>query len=204
MLLLNQYRKKLEQKKGQRNQIEKDLKDINLRLEELKIDISNSEEAQLIIQAVAKITQQKLEYRITEPVSLAIASVYENPYKLSVSFDTPARGVTECDIGFEREGNIVSPLDSSGGGVIDVASFALRIAAWSLSHPRSRNIIILDEPMKFVQKNKISLAGEMIKEVSDKLGIQVIMVTHEESLIDCADKVFKVSINEGMSSVQEI
>lgn len=41
----------------------------------------------------------------------------------------------------------------------------------------------------------------MIKEISNKLGIQFIIVTHEETLTEAADKVFEVSINRKGRSV---
>ena len=32
----------------------------------------------------------------------------------------------------------------------------------------------------------------MLKEISEKLGLQIIMVTHSEELIEAADKVFTI------------
>jgi chromosome segregation ATPase len=43
----------------------------------------------------------------------------------------------------------------------------------------------------------------MIKEISTKLGIQFIVVTHNETLASAADKVFNVSIKKGISHVNE-
>ena len=36
-------------------------------------------------------------------------------------------------------GNIVDPTDEDGGGVVDVASFSLRLAAWSLGKNSADN-----------------------------------------------------------------
>jgi DNA repair exonuclease SbcCD ATPase subunit len=92
-------------------------------------------------------------------------------------------------------------LTASGGGAVDVAAFALRIASWSMAQPHSRNTIILDEPLRFLSVDLQEKASTMIKEVSDKLGIQMILVTHNDTLASFADRVFNVSIKKGVSKV---
>jgi DNA repair exonuclease SbcCD ATPase subunit len=211
---LRDLRNKLEQKKGQAAQIEIDLKKAISNCKNIEKEISYSEKAQTIIQAVAKATQEELEYRIAEPVSLALAAVYDNPYEMDVRFEITGRGNTECHLGFKRDENFIKPLEASGGGPIDIASFALRIGSWSLSSPRPRPILFCDEPFKWVDKKKISdteittvhLAGQMLKDVTkpppDGLGLQVIMITHIEELIDGADRIFQATIKDGVTSIE--
>jgi DNA repair exonuclease SbcCD ATPase subunit len=195
-------RNKLEHKKGQASQIATDLKDCQKVINGLVKEIEFSEKAQGIIQAVARATQSELEYRITEPVSLALEAVYDNPYKMAAKFEITGRGTTECHLGFERNGNTIKPTDSSGGGPIDIASYALRISCWSLSQPRSRPVLILDEPFRFVSRNKMPLAGQMLKETSRQLGLQIIIITHIPELMECADRIINVSIKDGISKVK--
>jgi len=201
---LQKIRNRLERKKGQKTQIEKDLNDIIESKKTIEESISNSEKAQAIIQAVAQATQKELQYRICDPVSLALAAVYDNPYKMSAKFEITGRGTTECHLGFERNGSIIKPTDASGGGPIDIASFALRVGAWSLAPRRSRNVLFLDEPFRWISRNKIPLAGVMLKSISRQLNLQIIMVTHIEDLIDCADKILEVSIDNGISNTEEL
>jgi len=215
-MTLQEIKDKFNQKKGQANQIKKDLADAQNKCESIKKEISFSEKAQAIIQNVARATQEELEYRICEPVSLALASVYDNPYKLSAKFNITGRGTTECHLGFERNGNIIKPLNASGGGPIDIGSFALRVGSWFLAKPRSRPIMIVDEPLKWVDKKKISgndittmhLAGQMLKDVTkpppEGLGLQIIIITHIKELIACADKLIETSIDKnGITTIKE-
>lgn len=198
-------RQKLERQKGSRDQVSRDLKKSQETIRFFKQEISYSEEAQAIIAAVAKSTQNELSYRITEPVSLALSAVFgSDAYKMSAVFNAAARGATECVLGFERNGNIVDPLSSSGGGTIDIATFALRIGAWSLTQPRSRAVILLDEPGKWVSRNKIGLFGQMMRETSSQLNLQIILITHIAELAAVADKTFEVTIENGVSKVEEI
>jgi len=202
---LTEFRQKLERKKGQAEQINADLKATQKSIHDLEKEISFSEKAQAIIIAVAKLTQEELEYRITEPVSLALAAVYDDSaYKMAAYFDITGRGTTECRLGFERDGNFKNPFDASGGGPVDVASFALRVGSLSLESPKCRPVLFLDEPFKWISRNKMPLAGMMLKEISEKLNLQIIMVTHIPELIEAADKLFEVTINKGFSSIKEI
>jgi len=145
-------------------------------------------------------TQKQLEVHISDLTSLALESVFDDPYELLVEF-VQRRNKTECDLSFVRDGQKLGPLDSSGYGAVDVASLALRIAAWSMEIPRKRNVIILDEPLRFLSEDHQEAASQMIKEMSDRLGIQFIIVTHNSTLAGYADKVFRVQIKKGKSVI---
>jgi len=202
-----EFRQKLERRKGQRNQIHNNLKSIRKKIKELKEEIIISEKAQVIIQIVAKETQEELEYRLSELVSLCLKSVFPNPYEFIVDFKI-RRGKTECDLLFKRNRQLMKPVDASGIGTVDVAAFGLRIAAWSLSKPRTRNVLILDEPFKHlkgIESNKKVI--QMVKTLSEQLELQIIMISDEripiEEIEKGADRIFEISINKkGVSKVE--
>lgn len=191
----------LEYKKGQRDQLKTQVLSIRKSLKALKRTLKHTQTAQEIIQSVAKITQEELQYHISDLVSLALQSVFDDPYKLDVDF-VVKRGRTECELWFERRGEKVHPLTASGGGAVDVASFALRVALWALPHPHKRPVLILDEPFRFLSSDLQARAGEMLKEISEKLNLQIIMVSHVPDLIESADKVFEVRMREGRSLIR--
>ena len=194
-------RNKLEQAKGQLQQTQYSLTSLQRELEEKRIYLHKHEEAREIIRKVGMSTQQELQFHITDIVSLALDSVFDNPYKFSVDF-VQRRNKTECDLYFVRDGNKIDPLTASGVGAVDVASFALRIASWSMARPRTRNVIILDEPFRFLSENYQEQASLMLKEISQRIGIQLIIITHELALTTNADKIFNVSIKKGISSIK--
>ena len=199
---IQQLRTQLEQSKGRRQQIKDDLKLIREDITQLKVDLIRHEKALEIVREVGLKTQQQLQYHISDITSLALEAIFDNPYTLVVEF-VQRRGKTECDLYFERDGEKVDPLLASGGGTVDVAAFALRIASWSMMRPRTRNVMILDEPLRFVSAKYQEKASAMIKEISEKLGIQFIIVTHNEVLASYADKTFEVTIKKGVSYVKQ-
>jgi len=198
---ITSIRNELEQRKGQKNQIVKTIDDLKKGCKKLEKQKENIQEAQDILQTVAKATQQELEYHISELVSLALEAVFPDPYRLNLDFEL-RRNKSEADLTFsKKDGEKMDPLTATGGGAVDVASFALRIALWSLQNPRSRKTIIFDEPFRFLSSDLQPKASLMLKELSEKLGLQFIIVTHEENLIDNADKVFTVTKKKGVSQV---
>lgn len=195
-------RYRLEQLKGTKNVLEKNLSAAKEELLAQKKLLRRNEQAREIMKEVAIRTQETLQVRISGITSLALEAVLPDPYELFVEF-VQRRNKIECDLLFKRDGNVVDPLDASGGGAVDVASFALRIASYTMQRPRSRAVIILDEPMRFLSVDMQEQASQMIKELSDKLGIQFIIITHDDSLAKFADKTFVVAKQRKISKITE-
>jgi DNA repair exonuclease SbcCD ATPase subunit len=198
--MIQEYRNKLENLKGQKKQIENQIRKNKDNIITLSEEKTFSEQAQKILQIVAKETQEQIIIHISGIVSLALTTIFDEPYEFKLDF-VEKRGKTEADVYFLREGQKIDPMTGSGGGVIDIASFALRIALWSLSN--KRNTIIMDEPARFVSKNYIPRVAKLFKMLSEKLNLQFIIVTHINELVESADKVFQVSIEKGISKIEE-
>ncbi len=192
----------LEQRKGRASQLKSDLMAQRRRTRTLEKKARACEEAQLIIQNVAQLTQKQLEYHVAELVTLAMGAVFDDPYELSIEF-SQRRGRTETDLRFIRDGQSIDPLTASGGGAVDIASFALRVSLWSLAISKTRSTLILDEPLKWLKGGELPVKGAlMMKEISEKLGLQIIMVSHIPGQIEGADQISTVQINKGESCVK--
>jgi DNA repair exonuclease SbcCD ATPase subunit len=101
------------------------------------------------------------------------------------------RGKMECDLLFVKDGNVSDDiLLTGGGGPADVASFALRLAAWSIG--KTRPVQILDEPFKFLSRDLQIKASAMLKMVSEKFHCQFIMISHIPEIIEHADKIIDI------------
>jgi DNA repair exonuclease SbcCD ATPase subunit len=201
--MIEDLSKQLLKKEGERDSVIQMISERETLIKRLQRDRKNTEEALRIIQLVGQQTQQNLERKISEVVTLALSAVFDDPYKFKVSFEI-RRGKTEADLVFGKDGATFDPMTEAGGGVVDVASFALRIASWWLSSPKSSNTIILDEPFRFLSKSLQPKASAMLAAISKKLGIQFIIVTHIDELKESADKIFLVEKRDGKSVVKEM
>lgn len=200
---IEELRSRIEQAKGRRDGLQERKKELEDALVEGKRDRIRHEQAREIIRTVGLKTQEQLQYHISDITSLALGDVFDDPYELVAEF-VQRRNKTECDLLFSRGDEKVDPISASGGGAVDIAAFALRIAAWSMQTPRTRNTIILDEPLRFLSVDLQERASQMIKELSDRLGLQFIIITHESTLAEYADKTFQVSIRKGVSKVTPV
>ena len=201
MMNIQSYRTELEHRKGKRDQLQSLADESAQKIKALEQQDKHLQQAQLILQSVAKATQDELCFHISELVTLALEAVFPDPYKFSLTF-TLRRGKSEADLYFLKGEDRVHPTTASGGGAVDVAAFALRVSLWSLKRPRTRNVLILDEPLRFLSADLQPKASTMVKEISRKLGIQLIIVSHEEELTVHADKIFRVRMREGISKVE--
>lgn len=200
-MTIQQARNKIEQKKGKRDQVEQDIKDKEAQIKQKNKELRDHEKAREIVREVGLKTQKQLEYNISEITSLALEVVLSDPYELKVEF-VQRRNKTECDLYFvDKFGNRVEPI-YAGGGAMDTASFALRVASWSMQSPRSRNTIILDEPFKFLSVDKQGMASQMLHDLSEKMDLQFIIVTHLSHLTESADKIFHIEQQRGVSQVK--
>lgn len=181
----------LERHKGAKAQVERYISETEQALKQTKRNARQHEQAIEIVKEVGLKTQQTLQFHISNTVSMALSSVFDDAYEMVVEF-VQRRGKTECDLLFGRGDNQVNPLSASGGGAVDVASFALRVASWSMQLPRTRNVLLLDEPFKNVSEGYLPKASELLKQISEQLNLQIIMVTHSDTLIDSADNIIKI------------
>ena len=157
--------------------------------------------ARAIIQKVAQETQRNLEYHISDPVTASIRAVLPDKINFIARIEI-RRGKTECDLLFEEFGEEYKPLKGSGYGAVNIACFTERICFWSLA--KNRPTFILDEPFRDVSPNFQYKVSQMVKELSEKLGIQIIMVSHAEDINLAADKTFAVEKSGKITQVKEI
>lgn len=145
------------------------------------------ETAQLktIVISVANQTQFFVAERISSLVSMALKAVGFQ-YDFKVDF-VQRRSNTEADLLFVKNNHEMYPLECSGGGAVDIASFALRIALWSMK--KSSNVFILDEPFKHLSLDKQAQAGELLHELANKFDLQIIMVSHNPEIVFGADNI---------------
>ncbi len=163
-----------------------------------RIDVLN--EARLIISEISKQTQILLKNRIEELVTNCLQAVFHNrDFQFKLNFQIK-RNKMECVPTIIENDRELSPANEMGGGVLDIIAFAMRIVLWSMQYNKTRAFFMLDEPLRFCG-NLISNACEMIKQISDGLGMQILIITHSDELIDIADKSWHIKYVDGKSEI---
>lgn len=147
-------------------------------LESAKTKLDRTKDAQEILQELAQAVQQKVHERIASVVTTCLETVFDDPYSFKIVFEQK-RGRTEASLRFVRGGLDLDPMTASGGGVLDVAAFALRISCLMLHRPRLSRILIADEPFRFVSAQYQDNIRVMLERLSKEMGMQIVMVTHQ-------------------------
>lgn len=162
-------------------------------IRKLKKDIEKHLEAQAILNKFSQLAQEQFKEQIESLVTMFIQSVYDRPFTFHLEFQKK-RNKIEC-VPVVKEGiNEYSPKNDMGSGILDLISFAFRIVLWSLESPRSRNIFILDEPFIWTG-SLITRVGKALKTLSKKLNIQIILISHEDDLIEICDRAWRITHN---------
>lgn len=194
--------KKYNEFQGMKKSLLKNIEEDKKSIEKNKNKLQLLEQAQSFLQKIAQETQNHLKFQIEDIVNLALDTCFPNEYLFKLEFEI-MRGKTEARLVFlsQKTQREVDPMNASGGGVVDLTSFALRIASYIIEQGTD-NVIIFDEPFRFVSRDLQERAGLILKKLSEKLNIQIILVTHIPELVDVADRIIEVRKTDGISKIK--
>lgn len=178
---LQQIRKQIDGRLNDYRHIKRSHQDEELIFETTRQQLVHCEEAQKIIQSVAQTLQRKAHDRIAGVVTKCLQSIFDDKYEFKIEFEQK-RGRTEAELLYLKDGIEIDPVDGDGGGVLDVASVALRMVSVILNKPYLRRLLVLDEPYKHLSKDHAERIADMLITLSEEMQMQIILVSHETKL----------------------
>lgn len=93
--------------------------------------------------------------------------------------------------------------NARGGGMAVIIGFVLQLVMVKLS-PKIRDIMFLDEPFVFVSESFAGRLAEFLREVADRIGVQLVMITHDRIYAEHADVRVRFALGkDGMTQVFE-
>lgn len=138
-------------------------------------------------------------------VTQALQFVYGDRCRFQVEMGTQ-RGRPDATFKVETVDGPLSyigePIDSGGGGVVDVLSVALRVVLMEGLQPQMDGPLLLDEPGKQLSAEYSPRLAEFLVTVCREFGRQVLMVTHNTDLAGAADLGLHVRLETGVSVVR--
>ena len=142
--------------------------------------LKSIDEARTITNSVAEQLQRRANDKIAKVVTRCLAAVFDDPYEFKINF-VKKRGKTEAVLQFVRDDIIhEDPKNELGGGVIDVAALALRIATTAISS--NRRTFFLDEPFRHVRgADNRRRTKQLLRILSKEFNVQWIVNTDIES-----------------------
>lgn len=196
------YRRSVTQLKAKQDVIEADLSRLRMKSSRLSREYADAVEARDIVIEVSRLTISQVTGHINEMVTSALRAIFRRKRYTSVSEFISKSNRSEFNLLISDGKDSFHPKDEQGGSVVSVVSFALRVVMWGLQAHRSRRVLILDEPF-YGLGSYIPLVSRMLKDLSSRLKLQIIMVTHSMDLAEVADRSWMVDMDgEGRSVVR--
>jgi DNA repair exonuclease SbcCD ATPase subunit len=180
---VNRLQRLLTQKEGQYQKTKSLLKTKEQEAALFKKRLNNIEQAEVLLKKLANKKQHNNIKYIETICTNAINAIFEEniEFKIELTGETTKTGYKFYIIDKDT-GNKTNPKINEAGGLKDILGFSLRVALWGLQEGKKCNTIILDEPFGAFNSAEMQKAGDLIKELSEKLGIQFIIVTHKKDL----------------------
>lgn len=200
---MSKYGNILIEKKAEKALIEREIEECAQAIDQIKKNLDELKQEREILNVVMLSTQTKIKVFLEEVVTLALQTVFGGSYSFQIEYNIK-RNKSEATLSVIKDNEAYDPKDELGGGIVDVASFALRIALWALEGENSEPVFILDEPSRNISRDKVEAFGEMLRKLSDMFSIQIIQVSHDPALTEISDKSFLVTQRKGISSVEEL
>lgn len=169
---------------GARKLIERELLSIEQKIADTEGELRLESQCQ---EALEYLAQQGSD-RLTRLLLVGLAVIYGSGYR----FRRVGRDIL-VDDGYVE----VDMIDGRGGGLTDVVSLLLRVLALRQGKGGALETLVLDEPLKSVDKETALRASAFLSKVVERMGVNVLMVTHRDELVGDADFVFSVSRMDG-------
>lgn len=182
----------------------KTIGDTQVDIADILLKSKKNEEKQELITKSIQMMYESLSSKLGDIATECLLTVFpdSNYTKFVVEF-VQRRDSIEADLYLiDEQGVKYHPLDAVGGGVADLLSLMLRISYIVIS--KYDNFLVADEPLKFVDRERLELASEFIKQVCEDLNFKMVMVTHIPELIYIADTVYRVTKMRKVSVTENI
>lgn len=184
---------------GQIQALSQEIADAEERLKQANLDAEELAQTLAILQGLEAAWKKTFEEALATVVSRGLSIIFDKPMRLEILSEI-SRGASAVEFRLttgEGDDAITTDIMSAeGGSVVEIASFLLRVLLILASRPPLRRVIVIDESFRMVEDNKVPVLAQMVRELIDRLGIQVILVTHMPAFGDAADVVYSVTRDE--------
>ena len=159
------------------------------------------------LEEVANSRRGHMKGRIEKVLTEALQLVYDSSRRVELSYTIKNnRSYLEFDVvRSTADGEVRRALDGAGAGlgVSDTIAVPLRLLVL-LGSKQADRVCILDESYRHLNPERVPLAAQFLRALTEELGMQVIMASHHDGLRDIVDSEFYVSEGETSSVVERV
>jgi DNA repair exonuclease SbcCD ATPase subunit len=196
------YRRKLEKDETLHEHWQSQVSQLTQTVADLERQRDLLEQVTALLGSLGDQAQEDLQTQLQTIVTYGLRSIFGGDMELVI--DTGKHGtfaaadfrIRSTDRGETLETSI---MDARGGGVAAVAGFLLRLMILLLSGRPP--VMLLDETFAQLSADYEPALAEFMRELVDKTGAQIVLVTHSDLYSDVADKVYRLTNTDGTTHV---
>jgi len=173
----------------------------------LKAKLTMLDQAAAILASIGEERQAAAQKQIETLVTRGLQTIFEEDYTFHLVQSTRGKQPTvEFMVRSHlANGEVVETevMSARGGGLATVVGFLLRLVVLLLSPSKQETVLFLDESFGMLSAEYEVRMAEFLREIVDKSGVQIIMVTHSTAFSDVADKQYRFDLHKGITRVTE-
>ena len=188
--------KRLARVAGQYDILTAQLETVNAKRDALKARGDMLSQCLGVLHGMETTWRDRFQQGLAAVVSEGLTSVFAD--QIEVKLETSQyRDATAIDLRVMQGGIETDVEEAKGGSLVQVLSFLLRVLLVVSVQPKLRHVLLLDEPFGMVSKEFRPAVAELLMELSNRLDLQMVIITHEEDYLACADRAYVVHLVDG-------
>lgn len=203
---VEQARSRLERALGRRDAV-------SLRLNAVVSEIHSLESEEELLDLVSGLFRTLIDSEVTDNVQAVEKLLSEGLQTIFDDMDLRVKAVVETQRGkvsldlitVQKQPTGVlteaSSTEAYGGSVSTVQSVLLRLTV--ILRRKMRPLLLLDESLGAVADHYVPAVGRFLSQLSKRLQVDVLAVTHNPTLVEAADKAYRIRKVGGKASFKE-
>jgi predicted ATPase len=198
----------LDERQGEMRAVLTHGRELQEEVAELKELTEDLDKVTHLLNSIGEDRQQAAQQTIEELVTRALQTIFEDNLSFHIVQTTKGRAVqVDFMVRTTLNGRVIETpvMDARGGGLAATIGYLLRLVVLLLTRKKNQNTrMILDETFAHVSAEYLPAVREFVREIVDQTGVQHIIVTHQEELIEGADLVHRFTMVDGETKAERV
>lgn len=207
-------RRELDRKQGEAQALATRGRSLKQEIEELRNRAALHEQVAGLLNSIGETKQAQAQAQIESLVTAGLQAIFEPNLSFHI---VQKQSKNAVQVEFVIRSRVEDPsmpegfrdvdtdaVDSRGGGLVSVVGFLLRLVVAMISRAmqpsQANTFLVIDESFAMVSREYLDRVGDFLRQIVDKTGMQILMVTHQPELAEAADKVYHFSLDDGGST----
>lgn len=202
-------RRVLDERQGEARALLTRGKALQTEIAELTELIEDLDKVTVLLNSMGEDRQHKAQQAIEDLVTRGLQTIFDETLSFHIVQTTRGKAVqVEFVVRTTLHGRVIETpvMDARGGGLAATIGYLLRLVVLLLTRKPGQEPppMVLDETFAHVSAEYLPAVAAFIREVVDKTAVQHIIVTHQEELVEGADKVHRFTMVDGETKSEVI